>query len=500
MKINYLKNDKKISHLKNFSETQRYLYQFRVRIFLILNGFMFSLGIIGIIHQLVVSQFFHDPGSFLFIAISLFTFVIYYKTRKIQISAAVLIIPIYLFILTIPYFFSRFNLESATFLRLFFIVLVFNYLLILLTSILISPYFTLGLTITSLIFYIPYLKLHSQQTSWFFNVTLVSVGFMIILSFSFILYHFVFTLFNRLEDHNQNLKKKVNERTKQLETLQEEMVRMAHQAGMVEVAGNILHNVGNILNNVNTSASLIEETINQSAVNKFRKANDLIRDHQDHLQDFLQNDPRGKELIEYYLLLENYLTEEQQTILENTQRLKDKIHIINETISTQRQYGRGPDLIEEINIIELIEQTLILENNHLKKRNISIAKDYQSHSSINGQRAKLFYIIINIIQNAQEALIASGQQVKEIQIKTWQKNSYFFLKISDNGVGIKEEHLKKIFKFKFSTKSGHNGFGLHNCANYLAEMKIDIDVQSEGENKGASFQLIFPLDNQNDSR
>ena len=50
----------------------------------------------------------------------------------------------------------------------------------------------------------------------------------------------------------------------ELERVHKELMTASRQAGMAEVATNVLHNVGNILNSVNISASLVAERVRQS--------------------------------------------------------------------------------------------------------------------------------------------------------------------------------------------------------------------------------------------
>jgi signal transduction histidine kinase len=51
--------------------------------------------------------------------------------------------------------------------------------------------------------------------------------------------------------------------------------------------------------------------------------------------------------------------------------------------------------------------------------------------------------------------------------------------------------MDKIFTQGFTTKSEGHGFGLHSSANYMQSMGGNIEVDSDGEGKGATFTLIF---------
>jgi signal transduction histidine kinase len=81
---------------------------------------------------------------------------------------------------------------------------------------------------------------------------------------------------------------------------------------------------------------------------------------------------------------------------------------------------------------------------------------------------------------------------KELIIRTWEDSEKVHLAITDNGAGIKKEHLNNVFNHGFTTKEEGHGFGLHTCANYMTEMGGEIKVQSEGKGEGTTFTVSFP--------
>ena len=69
-------------------------------------------------------------------------------------------------------------------------------------------------------------------------------------------------------------------------------------------------------------------------------------------------------------------------------------------------------------------------------------------------------------------------------------NATVTITVSDNGVGIPEENLLRIFNFGFSTKRDGHGFGLHSSANFAKEMGGRLIAHSSGQ--GARFSLELP--------
>jgi two-component system NtrC family sensor kinase len=65
--------------------------------------------------------------------------------------------------------------------------------------------------------------------------------------------------------------------------------------------------------------------------------------------------------------------------------------------------------------------------------------------------------------------------------------------IEDNGGGIPEEKLPKIFERGFSSKNRGSGLGLHWSANTITALKGRIYAESKGEGQGAIFHILLPL-------
>ncbi len=68
------------------------------------------------------------------------------------------------------------------------------------------------------------------------------------------------------------------------------------------------------------------------------------------------------------------------------------------------------------------------------------------------------------------------------------------ISVIDNGIGITEEHLPRIFNHGFTTKTDGHGFGLHSGALAAKELGGKLSVFSGGRGKGAAFTLDLPLE------
>ncbi|MFQ6056618.1 MAG: sensor histidine kinase, partial [Methanosarcinales archaeon] len=100
---------------------------------------------------------------------------------------------------------------------------------------------------------------------------------------------------------------------------------------------------------------------------------------------------------------------------------------------------------------------------------------------------QLQQVFLNLINNALDAMPDCGI----LEIITQLKNNIVEIKFSDNGVGISENNLKKIFEPLFTTKAKGFGLGLTICKTLLEGHGGTIEVESEVD-KGTTFIIKLP--------
>ena len=336
------------------------------------------------------------------------------------------------------------------------------------------------------------------ETSWFY---LLSGMFL----FGLIAGGYRFRV-RQITRQNRVLAQKISERTSELykknkalgEALENlrrtrsELVENAHKAGMADIATGVLHNVGNVLNSVNTSTSITREILEFSKLHSFFKANQLLKENLNNVEEFLTENPKGKKLLEYYLKLDELLRKELRTLQEHNHRLEQKIRLINNVIDAQQSYAHIGLSSESISLVKVVEDALTIYSNSFERHHIKVVKQMEDVRLIVNQKTKLVHVLVNILKNAKEAIVELSPQERLITLRAYQDEKNVYLSVSDNGSGIRQEHIKKIFTHGFTTKSDGHGFGLHSCANYMKEMGGKIRVESDGIGKGATFILSFP--------
>ncbi|WP_138429753.1 ATP-binding protein [Fodinibius saliphilus] len=291
---------------------------------------------------------------------------------------------------------------------------------------------------------------------------------------------------SKMEEKNETL----NETVQKLKSTRNELVEKAHKAGMADLATGVLHNIGNILNSVNISTSVINETLEESKIPKIRQANELLNENKDDLKEFITEDSRGPKLLNYYLKLDEPLYKEHEKLREHCDRLNEKVNLMLEVIDAQQDYAKVGRIVEEVQLEEIIEDTLKLQAGSIERHELHIKKEFQDTDVVKVQKSKLIHILVNLFKNAKEAMTNVNRDKRVLTIGTKQDEKHIYIFVSDNGEGITEENKEKIFNHGFTTKESGHGYGLHTCANYMTEMSGKIQVESEGQ--GTTFTLYFP--------
>lgn len=110
-------------------------------------------------------------------------------------------------------------------------------------------------------------------------------------------------------------------------------------------------------------------------------------------------------------------------------------------------------------------------------------------------------VLMNLLYNAADAISEKNKQETtdsnsfdtEIIIRAFHdmEQSMVGISVTDNGCGITEENMKKIFQLHFSTKKSGHGIGLSNCKKIIESHNGDITIDSK-QGEGTTFTIILP--------
>lgn len=282
--------------------------------------------------------------------------------------------------------------------------------------------------------------------------------------------------------------KEAQEREKELN---KQLIMTARQAGMADVAANVLHNIGNILNSVGVSVGLLQEKLFKSRLlSGFMEVNQALKTHSNDLNKYLTEDPQGKKLLEYLNLLEKAIHDERTNMMSEFKSLMENVQHIKDVVIMQQTFSNVLGNVELISIPEQIDAAVKMigfDSSYV------IECNYEVTQPILVDKVKLLQILANLIRNAKDALIEAGGKEKKLKlITTISTTNYMQIQVIDNGIGIDPENLERIFSFGYTTKQKGHGFGLHSSAFLAKEMGGSLKVTSEGLGKGATFTLELP--------
>lgn len=293
---------------------------------------------------------------------------------------------------------------------------------------------------------------------------------------------------------NDELEQRVEERTRQLKDTQSELLDTARQAGMAEIATNVLHNVGNVLNSVNISADLVSRKLRNSKAQGLGKAMQLINEHPHDLGRFLTEDEKGKLLPGYLNQLVDAIDQEQQGMAEELTQLSKSVDHIKDIVATQQSYAGASSVLEPLAVSELLEDALRMNSGALTRHHVTVLKEYADVPRIMGDKHRLLLILINLISNAKYAMSDLTDQARNMTLAAAVVDGQTLqISVRDEGEGIAPENMTRIFAHGFTTRKEGHGFGLHSCALAAMEMNGHLTVHSDGPGKGALFVLQIPL-------
>lgn len=273
--------------------------------------------------------------------------------------------------------------------------------------------------------------------------------------------------------------------------LQLQLQDASRQAGMAEVAAGVLHNIGNALNSLGVSTAMLQNGLRESRVGNVQRVAGLLQDNSATLGAYLTENARGREVPGYLTQLGQQLCAERDKLLAEAQAVASHVEHISRIVAAQQTYARHSDTADELDLAELVNQTVTLNfGNHVEVR---IERQFDPLPRVIADRHKVMQIVTNLVSNARQALRGEGtEQLITVRI-LGNEPGWFSIEVQDSGIGMTPEVLSRLFEFGFTTKKDGHGFGLHASGNMAQEMGGALTARSDGPGKGACFSLKLPL-------
>ena len=273
------------------------------------------------------------------------------------------------------------------------------------------------------------------------------------------------------------------------------LLASARQAGMAEIATNVLHNVGNVLNSLNVGVGVVSQRLRQSRLPGLGKAVGLLHEHADDLPRFLTQDPKGRLLPDYLQQLDGALQAEQHEVQDELGQVTKSLDHLKDIVATQQSYAGGHQVVMPVQVQDLVADALRMNAGALSRHQVSVEQDIAPLPDWPLDRHRVLQILVNLISNAKQAMDAEGATGHRLRVSARRDgdgDGPLLLSVQDEGDGIAAEHQERIFHHGFTTRAQGHGFGLHSCILAAREMGGELRVHSAGRGQGATFTLVLP--------
>jgi len=253
-------------------------------------------------------------------------------------------------------------------------------------------------------------------------------------------------LTSKLKVYIKVYEEKLNDK-KQLKEKNEIIIYQSKMAAMGEMIGVIAHQLKQPLNVLSLFCQDVKSSFNYGDINK------------DFVEDFDEN-------------------------------TKLQIQFLSKTIDDFRDFFNPNKVKKEFDIEKSIEKILFLLEKQLEINNIEISKNIQSRYLF-GVESEFEQIVLNLVSNAQDALVENEITDKKILIQSSNKEDSLVFMVEDNAGGVANNLKDKIFNPYFTTKEKGTGVGLY-MVKLVVESSFRAQINLEDGAYGARFVMKIP--------
>ncbi|MBR9985873.1 MAG: two-component sensor histidine kinase [Desulfosarcina sp.] len=148
--------------------------------------------------------------------------------------------------------------------------------------------------------------------------------------------------------------------------------------------------------------------------------------------------------------------------------------------------------VKQIDLNEMVQEMITLVDQKTRYASVQIETQLDAGlPPVWASTAELQQVLLNLLNNSVDAMDSSGGN---IHISTQLNDDQIVLKVADNGMGIAEANLARIFDPFYTTKpvGQGTGLGLSICYGIIQKLGGDIQVQST-KGKGTTFSVFLPV-------
>jgi signal transduction histidine kinase len=186
--------------------------------------------------------------------------------------------------------------------------------------------------------------------------------------------------------------------------------------------------------------------------------------------------------------------QQKEQLLKNLSLIRQATGSLETILSELTDYSRPLQLrVQPVDIAALVSEVCdFYQPSYAQKRvNLVWSPGNSAETEILALDGdKIRQALINLLKNALEA--SSEGSTVSISIACRQNDSQLYIKVADEGVGIRPENVQKLFTPYFSTKGGGTGLGLAHSRKILQAHGGSVELLSSELGKGSVFAIILP--------
>ncbi len=266
-----------------------------------------------------------------------------------------------------------------------------------------------------------------------------------------------------------------------LKSAHSKMLQQEKMASIGQLAAGVAHEINNPMGFITSNLNTLEDYVNDFS--RFVE-----------LEDELIRSSGNEELSASHEALKKDL--DLDFIIEDLKDLaresRDGAERVTNIVKALKSFSRVDQAsYKEADINECLQSTLEIVWNELKYK-ATVNTEYGNLPTTKCYPQQLNQVFMNLLINAGQAIEGHG----EITIRTWAKDGFIFVSVSDTGCGIPEEIQDRIFEPFFTTKEVGKGTGLGMSISYdiIKKHNGEIDVKSR-PGEGTTFTIKLPVKN-----
>jgi two-component system, NtrC family, sensor kinase len=272
-----------------------------------------------------------------------------------------------------------------------------------------------------------------------------------------------------------------------------QLVDQSFQSGFAELAKGVLHNLGNAMTPIGVRLSRLSQRLRQAPTADAAQA-------AEELEHGTPDAARRADLEQFLQLACAEFVLAVRSADEDVAVLTRQTAIVQSALSEQMRSTRNEHVIEPVRLPDLLAQSLEVVPDSCRQRLvIDPDESLRRIGVVQVARTVLRLVLQNLIINAADAVRDAGKDRGVLRVSAEvvreANGEQLHLQCQDDGIGIAQDDLNRVFEKGFSTKSrGANyGIGLHWCANAMSALGGRIWAASDGPGRGASLHLLLPL-------